>query len=84
MKITLAPAPGPDGLRRVAWGTEPGPGWFTWDATEHELGDLLAVLEQDKAMGRYCDAEDGEHTCTMPPGHSILAHVCRACPREWR
>lgn len=52
--------------------------------TVHEADDLLAILEQRKAAGKYCAAEDGEHTCVMPPGHSILAHVCRACTREWR
>lgn len=62
----------------------PGHGIYRIRLTGHDADDLLAVLEQHKAMGRYCAAEDGEHTCTLPPGHSILAHVCRACPQEWR
>jgi hypothetical protein len=51
--------------------------------TQHDLDDLLAVLEQRKAAGKYCDAETAEHTCVMPPGHHILPHTCRACPEIW-
>lgn len=69
---------------RVLLDLRPGTGTYRIDMTDHDAGDLLAALEQDKAMGRYCDTEDGEHTCVLPPGHSILPHICRACPREWR
>lgn len=51
--------------------------------TGHELDDLLAILEQRKAGGRYCDTADGEHRCTLPPGHWVLPHTCRACDHTW-
>ena len=69
---------------RVLIEARPGTGIYRIDMTDHDAADLLSVLEQDKATGRYCDTENGEHTCIMPPGHSVLPHVCRACPREWR
>lgn len=81
MRITLGAA-GPDGLRELAFGRPPEPGWFSWRATQHDLNDLEAVLARDKAMARVCPAEDGEHTCGWPPGHGV-PHTCRACPRRW-
>jgi hypothetical protein len=83
MRITLAP-PGPDGRRELMVGAEGEPGWFTWDATQHQLDDLAAVLAADKAMARTCPAATGDHTCGLPPGpHYAATHVCRACPHTW-
>lgn len=77
MKITLS-GPDHDGRRQlVAAGHTP------WRVTQHDLNDLESVLAQVKAMSKHCDAETGEHTCIMPPGHWIFPHICRACPHEW-
>lgn len=62
----------------------PGSGVYRLALTEHDANDLEAALAQHKAKGRYCDTETGEHTCVMPPGHSVLPHACRACPETWR
>jgi hypothetical protein len=82
VRITLDD-PGPDGLRTLTWGTEGQPGWFAWDATQHDLNDLEAVLAQDKAMARTCPAEAAGHTCGLPR-HDSPGHQCRACPHTWR
>ena len=90
MRITLG-GPGPDDRRELYFGERDKPGWFAWHATQHDLNDLEAVLAADKAMSRHCGAETtgpepggDHHTCVMPPGHSILPHICRGCPRQWR
>jgi hypothetical protein len=84
MRITLAPDPAADGTRRVAWGTEPEPGWFTWDATQHELDDLAALLAIDTAKATTCPETDGDHSCVLAPRHTgAMPHQCRACPHQW-
>jgi hypothetical protein len=56
--------------------------WRVTGLTQHDLNDIEAVLAARKAMARTCPAEDGDHTCGLPPGHPP-GHQCRACPREW-
>lgn len=83
MRITICD-PGPDGVIQVQFGDPSQTGWFSWDATEHDLGDLEAVLAQRKAMTGRCGAEDGEHTCGLWADHAApVGHQCRACPAEW-
>jgi hypothetical protein len=61
----------------------PGPGIFRIPVTDHDLDDLAAFLAIRTAMAHTCPATHGEHTCTMPPGHVLFAHQCRACPAQW-
>jgi hypothetical protein len=87
VRITLGD-PDAEGRRDLLIGDREEPGWFGWHATQHDLGDLEAVLAIDKAKSKHCAAELTEpggdhHTCVMPPGHWIFPHVCRACPHEW-
>lgn len=81
MNITISEN---DGRHTVLFGRPAGPSILAANLTRHDLDDLLAVLEQRKAAGRYCDTPSGEHTCVMPPGHAILPHTCRACDHHWQ
>jgi hypothetical protein len=50
--------------------------------TEHGLRDLESELARRRAMGRVCPEKDGEHTCSLAPGHGE-AHQCRGCEKRW-
>lgn len=57
---------------------------FFLGLSEHDLRDLVFVLEQRRAMGKTCPEKNGEHTCSMAPGHGPdPGHVCRACDLIW-
>lgn len=76
MRVTLDTRD--DGRHTLTLGGTPWPG----PLTDHDLNDIEAFLAQRKAMARLCPGEDGEHTCTLPPGH-LLPHMCRACRHAW-
>jgi hypothetical protein len=57
--------------------------------SEHDLRDIVFVLEQRRAMSKRCTATSGEHTCSLWPGHSdtfrtsVSQHLCRGCSFKW-
>ena len=57
--------------------------WVISSLSEHDLRDLEFALALRRAMGRTCLEEDGEHTCSLRPGHGE-SHQCRGCDTRWR
>lgn len=62
--------------------------WVISSLTEHDLRDLEFVLAQRRAMSRRCPETDGEHTCSVFPGHPVssqykIGHPCRGCEYRW-
>jgi hypothetical protein len=51
--------------------------------SEHALRDIEFELARRRAMGRVCPVTDGEHTCSLAPGHGEAWHLCRGCTRRW-
>jgi len=56
--------------------------WVISSLSEHDLRDLVFVLEKRRAMAKTCPEKNGEHTCSAAPGHGGK-HLCRACTFGW-
>jgi hypothetical protein len=92
MRVGIVDRPDEPGMNHFTferWLVEEGQygGRYGFKFTDHDLRDIVFVLEQRTAMSKRCQEESGEHTCGLWPFHvdllDTIPHLCRACTYTW-